>query len=51
MVKKKSPPCLGDSLGDNPFSTQYHYFQPTVSDGVNFCTISQIDYPTLPSDI
>jgi hypothetical protein len=37
-------------LGDGPFSTQSHYYQPTVSDGVNFCTISQSDYPTLPSD-
>ncbi len=45
------PPCLEDSLGDNPFLTQSHYYQPTVSNGVTLCTMSQSDYPTLPSDI
>ncbi len=51
MVKKqiKSHPCLEDSLGDNPFSTQSHY-QPTFPNCVNFCAISQSDDPTLPSD-
>ncbi len=53
MVKNKTnfPSCLEDSLGYDPFSTQSHYYQPIVPAGVNFCTISQSDYPTLPSDI
>ncbi len=49
--KTNSPPCLEESLGDDIFSTQLHYYQPTFSNGVNFCTISQSDYLTLPSDI
>jgi hypothetical protein len=49
--KTNSPPCLEDSLGDSLFSTQSHYYQPTFSNGVNFCTISQSDYLTLPSDV
>jgi hypothetical protein len=49
--QNNSSPCLEDSLGDNPFSTQSHYYQPMVPNGVNFSTISQSDYPTLPNDV
>ncbi len=38
-------------MGDDPCSTQSHYYQPMFPDGVNFCSISQSDYPTLPNDI
>jgi hypothetical protein len=37
--KTHSPPCLEDSLGDDPFSTHSHYYQPTVPNGVKICTI------------
>jgi hypothetical protein len=50
-TKTHSPPCLEDSLGNNPFSTQSCYHHPKDSAGVNFCTISQSDFPALPSDI
>ncbi len=45
------PPCLENSLGNDPFSTQSHYYHPMVPNGVHFCTICQSDYLTLPSNI